>query len=132
MKWKLYWATLVAILLGVLWFKNRHYYPTQSKKWNASKSLIECGLLVLAAAFLPAILTVYGGMWITKHIQRPGLRVGIGFITSIVMMLMLTNFLEFVVLIGVFAVELITGEDGFLGYLEERRERQFLKTVAYA
>lgn len=131
MKWYLYWATLITALLGVLWYKNRHFYPKQTKKWNAGKSLIECGLLVLAAAFMPLILTAYGGYWVTKRIARPGYRIAVGFCTGILMMLMITNFLELVVLIGVFAIEILTGEDGFLGHLEERRLQRDLKMVAW-
>jgi hypothetical protein len=122
MKWYLYWLTLITALLGILWYKNRRYYPTRTKKWNAGKSLIEGGLLVMAAAFLPAILAVYGGYWVTQRIERPAYKIGVGFFTSIVMMLMLTNFLELVVLIGVFAIEIVSST--FLEHLREQKEKR--------
>ncbi|MGC1580447.1 MAG: hypothetical protein WA766_03135 [Candidatus Acidiferrales bacterium] len=127
MKWKLYWAALVAALLGVCYFKNTRNYRNKTTTWKAGKSLIECGLLVLAAAFAPILLAIYGSMLITQKIQRPAIRVGVGFLTGIGLTLLLSSFLELVVLLGVFSIELLSGD--FLGYWQERRDKR-LERVA--
>jgi len=127
LKWYIYWTILVSVLLGTLYTKNHLNHKNRTWHWNAGKSLIECGLLVLAAAFAPILLAIYGSMLITQKIQRPAIRVGIGFLTGIGLTLLLSSFLELVVLLGVFSIELLSGD--FLGYWQERRDKR-LERVA--
>lgn len=121
-KWYAYWAVLVSGLLGLLYWKNSSNHKNKTWKWNAGKSVIEGIMLVLSAAFMPAFLVIYGGMWCTRRIEKPAIRAGVGFAVSIGLMLMLANFLEFVVVLGVFAIDLIATD--FLAYWYEAKTKR--------
>lgn len=127
MKWILYWIALIASLFSVLLFKNRRSYTDKTKHWQLGKSIIECILLVLAAAFMPAILVVYASMYFTMWIKRPAFRIGAGFIIGTVLLMTLGWALELLVLAGAFAINLIS--DDFLSFMEERRVKRGIATV---
>jgi hypothetical protein len=127
MKWILYWCGLIAALFSVLWFKNKKSYTDKTKQWQFGKSIIECILLVLAAAFMPAILVVYASMYFTQWIRRPAFRIGAGFIIGTILMMTLGWALELLVLAGCFAINLIS--DDFLSFMEERRIKRGIATV---
>ena len=122
MKWYIYWAALVSCLLGVLYTKNKKMYSDKPRQWYIGKSLIECVLLVIAAAFMPAILVVYASMMITKNIQRPAFRIGVGFVVGTVLMMTMGWILELLVLVGAFAINLVS--DDFLGFMAERKQKR--------
>jgi hypothetical protein len=126
-KWKLYWATLVAALLGVLFLKNRKMYADKTWKWQTSKSLIEGTLLVLSAVFMPVFLVVYGSTWITQGIKRPAIKVGVSCLVGTVLMLTVGSFLELLVLLGVFSIELISSD--FLNYLHDSRTQRGIACI---
>ena len=119
MKWYAYWTALVAALFGVVYFKNIRTYRDKTRYWQLGKSIIESILLVIAAAFMPAILVVYGSMYLTQNIKRPAIRIGIGFFVGTALMMTIGWALELLVILGAFAINLIS--DDFLGYLQERK-----------
>lgn len=118
MKWISYWFILISALFGILIWKNKAHRD-KTRRWQISKSIIECILLILAACFLPAILVVYGSMFLTQKIQRPSLKIGVGFVLGTVLMMTIGWALELLVILGAFAINLIS--DDFLGYLQERK-----------
>ncbi len=120
MKRILYWIGLIGCLFGLLYWKNRRGYVDKTRRWYFSKSFIECGMLVLAAIFMPAIIVAYAAMWITSFFKRPSLRIGIGFAVSTILFMSIGWALEVLVIVGVFAIDLIS--DDFLGYLEQRQK----------
>lgn len=122
MKWSVYWTALVGALLGVLWLKNSHTHKDKTTQWNLGKSIIECILLVLAVAFMPAIIAIYGSMWITKGIKRPGIKILVGFSVGTVLMIVMGWALEILVLVGVFSIDVLS--DDFLSFMKERREQK--------
>jgi asparagine N-glycosylation enzyme membrane subunit Stt3 len=122
MKWYAYWAGIIAFLFGALYLKNAHRHQDKTCQWNLSKSAIECIMLVLATAFMPAILVVYGSMWLTKGIKRPAFRMGAGVAIGTILMMLVGWALEVLVLLGVFSINLIS--DDFLGYMKERQEKR--------
>lgn len=123
MKWRAYWAALIAALFGVVLFKNYRYYKDRSNSFKLSKTAAETGLLASAAAWMPGLLIVYGSAWATKPLERrPYLRMGIAAVASVVLMVTTTYVLELTVLIGVFAIELLTGD--FVRYLDERKQKR--------
>lgn len=120
MKWSVYWTALVGALLGALYLKNNHNHKDKSLQWNLLKSCSECILLVLAVAFMPAIIAIYGSMWITKGIKRPGIKILVGFSVGTALMLIMGWALEILVLIGVFSIDVLS--DDFLSFMNERRQ----------
>jgi len=132
LKWYLYWTTLVALLLGGLYTKNQYKHKQKSIQWKIGKSVIECALLVLAVIFMPPVLVVYGSMWATKKITRPGFRIAASFTVGTLLMLTIGWALEVLVLVGIFSIDMIS--DDFLGYMHERRaqkEAEMLRAVAW-
>lgn len=71
---------------------------------------------------MPMIICVYGASWVTQRFQRPAVKIGVGFAVGTILMLSMSWALELVVLVGVFAIDLIS--DDFLGYLKERKENR--------
>jgi hypothetical protein len=124
-RWFLYWAMLVSSLLAVLYVKNKKMYVQQSRSWYIGKTIIECIMLVLAAAFLPVLLVIYTSVYITRNIRKPAFKIGAGFIVGTMLMVTLNWALELVVLAGAFAVNLIS--DDFLQFLDERRIKRALE-----
>lgn len=123
-RWFLYWTALVSMLLAVLYIKNKKMYIQHDKTWYISKTVIECIMLILAAAFLPALLVIYTSVYITRKIKRPAFKIGAGFAVGVLLMPILTWALELVVLAAAFSVNLIS--DDFLEALHERRAKREL------
>jgi len=122
MKWSLYWTALISLLFGALYTKNYFNHKDKTIQWNLGKSIIECVLLVLAVAFMPAVIAIYGSMWITKGIKRPGFKILVGFSVGTALMLIMGWALEILVLIGVFGIDILS--DDFLSFIKERREQK--------
>lgn len=121
-RWYMYWISLISALFGLLLFKNKRNHSDKSWHWNLGKSTIECILLVLAAAFMPAILVVYAANYFTLPIEKPAYKIGLGFIIGTTLMACLAWALEILVIVGVFAIDLLS--DTFLTSLKERREKR--------
>ncbi len=122
MKWSVYWTALVGALFGALYLKNNHNHKDKTVQWNLGKSIIECVLLVLAVAFMPAVIAIYGSMWITKGIKRPGFKILVGFSVGTALMIIMGWALEVLVLIGVFGIDILS--DDFLGFMAERKQQK--------
>ena len=55
-RYRLFWAALVAVLLGLAFWKNCRSYPHRSPLWRLGKAVIDAGLVVLTAIHAPALL----------------------------------------------------------------------------
>lgn len=122
MKWHAYWVALIGLLFGALYWKNARTHKDKTRQWRVGKSAIECILLVLAAAFMPAILVVYGSMYFTKNIKRPAFRIAAGVAIGTGLMMIVSWALEFLVILGVFSIDLLSND--FLGYMKERQVKR--------
>jgi hypothetical protein len=122
MKWHAYWVGLVSLLFGALYFKNIHNHPDKTGQWRLGKTAIECILLILAAAFMPAILVIYASFYFTRNIKRPGFKMVAGVAIGTSLMMIVGWALEILVLIGVFSIDLLSND--FLSYYKERQEKR--------
>ena len=46
-RYRLFWAALMAALLGLAFWKNSQSYPRKSPLWRLGKAVIDTGLVVL-------------------------------------------------------------------------------------
>lgn len=127
MKWILYWTSLLGLLFGGLYLKNRHRHSDKTRQWQLGKSAIEMCLLALAAALMPAIIVAYASMWATKNIQRPAFRIGAGFMIGTLLFMTIGSVLEILVIVGIFAIDLVS--DDYLDFLKERRQKRGVAMV---
>lgn len=129
MRFKLYWAALVSALIGVVYWKNHRMYRDKSRKFKLVKTGIESSILASAAAWLPAFFVVYGTAYTTKPLEkRPYIRMGVAAVVGITLMVSMTYVLELVVLLGVWAIELLSQD--FIAFMKERRDARTNKAVA--
>lgn len=113
------WATAIALLLGLVWWKNKRSYRERSWRWRLSKTLIDTGLIILAAARLPMLLVTWAVLWLIRPIRSPGLKATLGVILGTSLGLMTaagTGIMEILVIFSAFSIDLITGNGGFLKY----------------
>jgi len=121
-KWRLYWIALASALFGVLFWKNSRFYLNKTRRFQIGKSFIEWIMLVLASIWAAPLLSIYGAMYLTKWIKKPAIKTGATFGISILLMLLLNGFLELMLLLGVFSIELLSLD--FLTYLKERQDQR--------
>lgn len=130
MRWKMYWITLLAILGGVLYYKNYRAHTDKTRKWLISKTMIEGTLLVLAASFAPVLLIIFGSLAINNWIAvkfpslqgKTAITAIIGFFAGSILMLASGFILEIPVLIGVIGIGMLSND--FLAIYYARREKR--------
>jgi len=78
-RYRLFWAAMMAALLGLAFWKNSQSYPRKSRLWRFGKAVIDTGLVVLMVAYAPALLLMYVVMWPSvpespsgRHPDSPG------------------------------------------------------------
>jgi len=108
--------------------KNQRTHRDKTRQWQIGKSAIECVLVILAAVFLPMILVVYGSMWATRKIEKPGFRIAASFTVGTILTLTMGWALELLVLMGVFSVDMLS--DDFLAYMNQRKQQREQSQVA--
>jgi hypothetical protein len=107
--WKTFWTACVAILVGLAFWRNRKSYK-RSNVWCLIKSLIDVALVLGMAFRLPMLLGAYVIMWLTKPLNhRPVLRIAYGALIGIAIAFLSGFAIEFVVLAGIFAIDMVTG-----------------------
>jgi hypothetical protein len=127
-KWVAFWVTVTAILGLLLFWKNTKTYAEESVLWRIGKSLIDMGLILLCAIRLPALLIGWCVLWLTKPIEHPALRTTMAILTGMLLAVAGQTAIEILVLLSIFAVDLVTGKQGFLlnwkkaGEAEEKRK----------
>lgn len=110
-----FWTATIVFLSGLLLWRNKRKYPAKTVKWLMTKSLTELTILVASAIRLPALLCAWIGLWVTKPIRQPWLRVTVGVLTTVVLGYLSLFAMEVVLILSVFSIDEITGEkEGFL------------------
>ena len=69
-RYRLFWAALVAALLGLAFWKNSQSYPGKSRLWRLGKAVIDTGLVVLMVIYAPALLLMYVVIWLTSPFRN--------------------------------------------------------------
>ena len=105
----------VSVVFGLCFWRNKKAYKAKSWGWIVSKSAIEAALISLCAWKAPAALVAWSTIWFSKPVKTPGLRVLIGILFgAFCEWLIIAKLFELVVLFSVFAIDLVTGTNGFL------------------
>lgn len=109
MKWKLYWASLGALVIGAAGWHNLRKYPTQSKSWLAAKTLADAGLSALLCAFAPVLAVTLGTVALMRRVKRDPLWQAVGgFAVASALSLCAAYLLEVLLVVGVRAADVIT------------------------
>jgi hypothetical protein len=121
-----FWAAVLAFAGGWLCWRNRKRYMKKSVVWLISKSVTELLVLLLTASVLPALLIVWLVVWITRPIKTPWVRTVIGVLSGISFAFMSSFALEALIFLGIFAIDMKTGEHegGFLHCWKQAKSEQ--------
>ena len=109
-RYRLFWAALVAALLGLAFWKNSQSYPGKSRLWRLGKAGIDAGLVKLMAVYAPALLLMYVVIWLTSPFRNKVLQVSAGFGAVLTVTHMAGVLFEAVLIAGIFAIDLVTGQ----------------------
>lgn len=111
-----FWIAALAVVGGLLFWRNTKRYRRKSVTWRLGKSVVELLVLILTAAFLPALLIVWLVSWATRPIKTPWLRTTIGVLTGVLFGFVSNVAVEVLVLLGVYCIDMRTGahDGGFL------------------
>ena len=126
-RYRLFWAALVAALLGLAFWKNSQSYPRKSRLWRFGKAVIDTGLVVLMVAYAPALLLMYVVMWLTSPFRNRITQVTTAFASVLIISHLAGVVFEAVAALGVFAVDLLTGQ--VLARMERRRRNNLAKAT---
>jgi len=108
-KWHAYWIGLAAALLAVNFWRNRRKYRVESRLWCTGKSLADTSLVCLLAVFCPPLLIAYSVLWLAQFVSdEPIWKTTFSILAGISLAAVGGWFLEIVIVIGLFAVDLVT------------------------
>jgi hypothetical protein len=121
-----FWAGVLALVTGILFWRNHRRYKPRSVFWLMSKTLTELLVLVLTASVLPGLLIVWLVVWVTKPIKKPWVRTVVGVLGGIAFGLLSNFALEALIFFGIFAIDLKTGEHegGFLRCWKRAKQQE--------
>jgi hypothetical protein len=108
---KLYWTALFSSLFAACLWRNHRLYRQRSWFWKTGKAIFDAAIIGLLAAFCPPLLIAYCVLWITRWI--PGnavVKTTISVLAGLTFTLIGGFFLEALVLIGTFAIDILTGD----------------------
>ena len=109
-RYRLFWAALMAALLGLAFWKNSRSYPHKSPLWRLGKAVIDTGLVVLMVLYAPALLLAYVVMWLCSPFRNRIIQLTTAFASILAVTHLAGVVFEAVAVLGVFAVELLTGQ----------------------
>ena len=109
-RYRLFWATMVAALLGLAFWKNSQSYPHKSPLWRLGKAVIDTGLVVLMVIYAPALLLMYVVIWLTSPFKNRIMQSTAAFASILAVSHLAGIIFEAVAVFGVFAVDLLTGQ----------------------
>ena len=109
-RYRLFWAALVAALLGLAFWKNSQSYPGKSPLWRLGKALIDTGLVILLAIYAPALLLMYVVIWLASPFKTRVLQVAAGFGAALAATHIAGVLFEAVAIAGIFSIDLVTGQ----------------------
>ena len=108
---RLYWAALFSSLFAVCLWRNHRLYRQKNWFWKTGKAILDAAIVGLLAAFCPPLLIAYCVLWLTRWI--PGnavVKTTISVLAGLIFTLIGGFFLEALVLIGTFAIDILTGD----------------------
>jgi uncharacterized membrane protein len=109
-RYRLFWAALMAALLGLAFWKNSQSYPRKSRFWRLGKAAIDTGLVMLMVIYAPALLLMYVVVWLTSPFKNKIIQVTTAFAAILAVSHLAGVVFEVVAAFGVFAVDLLTGQ----------------------
>ena len=109
-RYRLFWAALAVALLGLAFWKNSRSYPHMSRLWRLGKAVVDTGLVVLMVIYAPALLLAYVGIWLTSPFRNKIIQVTTGFASILAVSHLAGIVFEAVAVLGVFAVDLLSGQ----------------------
>jgi hypothetical protein len=121
------YISLIAGLFGLLALKNFFWDGKyQSWKWNVVKSLIEAAVIVLMAAYAPALLVSMIVIWISGHLKLHS-KYMLGVLTCAIAISLghLANWAIELLSLMAAAVIGIVSKDVIMNYRERRRRRGY-------
>jgi hypothetical protein len=124
-RYRLFWAALVAALLGLAFWKNSKSYPHKSRLWRLGKAAIDSGMVVLMVIYAPALLLAYVVIWLTSPFRNKIIQVTTAFASILAITHLAGVVFEAVAVLGVFAVDLLTGQ--VLARMDKRESNRLAK-----
>ena len=126
-RYRLFWAASMAALLGVAFWKNSRSYPHKSPVWRLGKAVIDTGLVVLMVLYAPALLLAYVVMWLCSPFRNRVIQVTTAFASILAVTHLAGVVFEAVAVLGVFAVDLLTGQ--VLARMDKREQNKLAKAA---
>jgi len=109
-RYRLFWAAMLAALLGLAFWKNSRSYPHKSRIWRLGKAVVDTGLVLLMVVYAPALLLMYVVLWLTSPFRTRVVQLGAGFAAALAVTHIAGVVVEAVVIVGIFAIDLVTGQ----------------------
>jgi len=109
-RYKLFWAACIATLCALAFWKNSKSYPAKSRLWRLGKSAIDTGLVLLLVLYAPALLLIYVVTWLTTPFKNKIMQATAAFASILAVTHLAGIVFEAVAVLGVFAVDLLTGQ----------------------
>ena len=116
----------MAALLGIAYWKNSQSYPHKRRLWRLGKAIIDTGLVVLMVVCAPALLLMYVVIWLTSPFKNKILQVTTAFAAALAVTHLAGVVFEAVAVLGVFSVDLLTGQ--VLARMDQRERRNLANT----
>jgi hypothetical protein len=126
-RYRLFWAALMAALLGLAFWKNSRSYPHNSRLWRFGKAVIDTALVMLMVVYAPALLLMYVVVWLTSPFKNKIIQVTTGFASILAITHLAGVVFEAVGALGVFAVDLLTGQ--VLARMDKRERNKLAKAA---
>ncbi|MGO8817771.1 MAG: hypothetical protein ACLQVG_24255 [Terriglobia bacterium] len=126
-RYRLFCAALVAALFGVAFWKNSRSYPRKSRLWRLGKAVIDTALVALMVIYAPALLLMYVVVWLTSPFRNRIIQTTTAFAAILAVSHLAGVVFEAVAVLGVFAVDLITGQ--VLARMDKRERNKLAKAA---
>ena len=126
-RYRLFWAALTAALLGLAYWKNSRSSPRKSTIWRLGKAAIDTGFVVLMVIYAPALLLMYVVVWLTSPFKNKIIQVSAAFASILAITLLAGVVFEAVAVLGIYAVDLLTGQ--VVGRMEKREIERLAKAA---
>jgi phage shock protein PspC (stress-responsive transcriptional regulator) len=117
----------MAALLGLAFWKNSQSYPGKSWRWGLGKAVIDTGLVVLLVIYAPALLLMYVVIWLTSPFKNKITQVTTAFASILAITHLAGAVFESVAVLGVFAVDLLSGQ--VLARMDKRERNEPVKAA---
>ncbi len=120
----------IIALFGIALWKNKKSYGYKSWNWRFNKSFIDTALVLLAATCLPALLVAWIVMWAVRPFTRRGVQLTLAVLLGVLFSSVGGFALEALCVLGIFAVDLVTGQQGIYGWWKQSPPNTFMPNFA--